>query len=74
MRVYEGKNKKYKTFNQVFWSRRQLLKTGAGLLAGLSGLTSLKAFAAVPLIVVVGGGFGGSIYYFQLIWWSESND
>ena len=46
--------------SQAIWSRRQLLKTGAGLLAGLSGLTSLKAFAAVPHIVVVGGGFGGA--------------
>ncbi|GAB6069378.1 NAD(P)/FAD-dependent oxidoreductase [Thiomicrorhabdus hydrogeniphila] len=46
--------------SQAIWSRRQLLKTGAGVLAGLSGLTSVKAFAAVPEIVVVGGGFGGA--------------
>ena len=46
--------------NQAIWSRRQLLKTSVGLLAGLSGLTSLKAFAAVPHIIVVGGGFGGA--------------
>lgn len=46
--------------SQAIWSRRQLLKTGVGLLAGLSGLTSFKAFSAVPHIVVVGGGFGGA--------------
>ncbi|BCN94192.1 cytochrome c [Thiomicrorhabdus immobilis] len=46
--------------SQAIWSRRQLLKSGVGLLAGLSGLTSLRAFADVPHIVVVGGGFGGA--------------
>ncbi len=47
--------------SQEIWSRRQLLKTGAGLLAGLAGMNALSAFSAEPPhIVVVGGGFGGA--------------
>ncbi len=47
--------------NQALWSRRNLLKTGAGLLAGLAGMNALSVFAAEPSnIVVVGGGFGGA--------------
>ena len=45
---------------QAIWSRRQLLKTGVGLLAGLAGLHALPVLAAVPHIIVVGGGFGGA--------------
>jgi NADPH-dependent 2,4-dienoyl-CoA reductase/sulfur reductase-like enzyme len=46
---------------QALLSRRGLLKTGVSLLAGLSGMNALSAFAAGPMnIVVVGGGFGGA--------------
>lgn len=46
--------------SQAIWSRRQLLKTGVGLLAGLAGFNALPAMAVVSNIVVVGGGFGGA--------------
>ncbi len=46
---------------QELWSRRQFLRGGVGLLAGLTAMGSLPTFAAdVPHIVVVGGGFGGA--------------
>ncbi|WP_051145125.1 FAD-dependent oxidoreductase [Thiomicrorhabdus sp. Kp2] len=45
---------------QALWSRRQLLKTGMGLFAGLAGMSVFPVQAAPPHIVVVGGGFGGA--------------
>ncbi|MEA1989536.1 MAG: FAD/NAD(P)-binding oxidoreductase [Pseudomonadota bacterium] len=57
--------------SQALWSRRQLLKVGAGLMVGVSGLNSLNAFAAVPHIVVVGGGFGGATAAKYLKLWGK---
>ena len=62
---------------QILWSRRNLLKTGAGLLAGLSGLGAVSAFAgAGPYkVIVVGGGFGGATAAKYLkLWGKESVD
>ncbi|MEA1988227.1 MAG: FAD-dependent oxidoreductase [Pseudomonadota bacterium] len=56
---------------QALWSRRNFLKVGAGLMAGLAGLNSLPAFAAVPNIVVVGGGYGGATAAKYLKMWGK---
>lgn len=60
--------------SQALWSRRKVLKTGAGLLAGLSGLNTLNSFAAdTPYkVVVVGGGFGGATAAKYLKLWGKT--
>jgi len=58
---------------QALWSRRNVLKAGAGLLVGLSGIHSLSALALDPLlkVVVVGGGFGGATAAKYLKLWGK---
>ena len=58
---------------QALWSRRNILKTGAGLLAGLAGMNVLSVLAAgSPLkVVVVGGGFGGATAAKYLKLWGK---
>ena len=61
--------------SQALWSRRKLLKTGVGLLAGLSSLGALNAFAEDEpyKIVVVGGGFGGATAAKYLKLWGKQS-
>lgn len=58
---------------QTLLSRRKFLQIGTGLLAGASLLGSLPAFAAVPHIVVVGGGFGGATAAKYLKLWGKES-
>lgn len=59
---------------QAMWSRRNVLKTSAGVLAGIMGaqwLPSLADELSVPHIVVVGGGFGGATVAKYLKLWGK---